>query len=158
MLELESTYLLLEDITPKLILLVIQTLLLSIQSAQDEIETNIDLLNAYITQDVAAIDVELTAGRFVTSWGESTFIPIGMNGLTTNALDLTALRVPGSSIKEALIPTEQITLSGYMDNGWSYEAYYQFGESHVELEEDGQFFGNDAVNGTHVILAVVSFC
>ena len=119
--------------------------------AQDEIETNIDLLNAYITQDVAAIDAELTAGRFVTSWGESTFIPIGMNGLTTNALDLTALRVPGSSIKEALMPTEQITLSGYMDNGWSYEAYYQFGESHVELEEDGQFFGSDAVNGTHVI-------
>ena len=119
--------------------------------AQDEIETNIDLLNAYITQDVAALDAEITAGRFVTNWGESTFIPIGMNGLTTNALDLTSLRVPGSSIKEALIPTEQITLSGYLDSGWSYEAYYQFGESHVELEEDGQFFGSDAVNGTHVI-------
>ena len=119
--------------------------------AQDEIETNLDILNAYITQDVAAIDAEVTAGRFVTSWGESTFIPIGMNGLTTNALDLTALRVPGSSIKEALVPTEQITLSGYLDGGWSYEAYYQFGESHIELEEDGQFFGSDAVNGTHVI-------
>ena len=119
--------------------------------AQDEIETNLDILNAYITQDVAAIDAEVTAGRFVTSWGESTFIPIGMNGLTTNALDLTSLRVPGSSIKEALVPTEQITLSGYLDNGWSYEAYYQFGESHIELEEDGQFFGSDAVSGTHVI-------
>ena len=47
--------------------------------AQDEIETNLDILNAYITQDVAAIDAEVTAGRFVTSWGESTFIPIGMN-------------------------------------------------------------------------------
>ena len=76
---------------------------------QDEIESDLTLLNAYVTKDLN-MDHSVTIGRFVTSWGESTFIPIGMNGLTTNAVDLSKLRNPGSSIKEALIPTEQITL------------------------------------------------
>ena len=52
----------------------------------DDIESNINLLNAYATYDYE--DVSVTAGRYVTNWGESTFIPVGMNGLTTNALDL----------------------------------------------------------------------
>ena len=72
--------------------------------ALDEIETNLELLDAYITTDIAAMDATLNVGQFVTNWGESTFIPIGMNGLTTNAIDLTKLRVPGSSIREALVP------------------------------------------------------
>ena len=41
----------------------------------------------------------ITNWSFVTSWGEATFIPIGVNGLVTNSLDLSKLRAPGSSIK-----------------------------------------------------------
>ena len=52
----------------------------------------------------------------VTSWGEATFIPVGANGLVTNALDLSALRAPGASIRDALLPTEQITLHGSLDD------------------------------------------
>ena len=58
---------------------------------QDEIETDLRLLNAYVAKDLN-MDHSVTIGRFVTSWGESTFIPIGMNGLTTNAINLTSLR------------------------------------------------------------------
>ena len=114
---------------------------------KDEIETNIDLLDAYITTDIESMDATLTAGQFVTNWGESTFIPIGMNGLVTNAVDLTKLRVPGASIKEALTPTPQLTLSGYLDGGWSYEAYYQIGESHVNFDTAGTYFGNEVISG-----------
>ena len=119
----------------------------------DNIETDINLLNAYIT--TTAGDVDITAGRFVTNWGEATFIPVGMNGLTTNALDLVALRVPGASIKEALLPTEQITISGFMNDGWSYEAYYQIGESHVEIDEAGTFYGSEVAseNGNRLIFS-----
>ena len=53
--------------------------------------------------------LSLTAGSHVTNWGESTFIPVGANGFNTNALRFTALRVPGASIRDALLPTEQIT-------------------------------------------------
>ena len=61
---------------------------------QDDIESNLTLLNAYVSKDLN-MDHSVTIGRFVTSWGESTFIPIGMNGLTTNAVDLSKLRNPG---------------------------------------------------------------
>jgi hypothetical protein len=119
---------------------------------QDEIETNLTLLNAYVTKDLN-MDHSVSVGRFVTSWGESTFIPIGMNGLTTNAVDLSKLRNPGASIKEALIPTEQITLEGFLSDGWSYEAYMQFNEAHVELDEEGQFFGSDVAAGDRLIIS-----
>jgi hypothetical protein len=119
---------------------------------QKEIESDLTLLNAYVSKDLN-MDHSVTIGRFVTSWGESTFIPIGMNGLTTNAVDLSKLRNPGASIKEALIPTEQITLEGFLSDGWSYEAYLQLNESHVEFEEAGQFFGNEVVSGDRLIIA-----
>ena len=119
---------------------------------QDEIESSLTLLNAYVTKDLN-MDHSVTVGRFVTSWGESTFIPIGMNGLTTNAVDLSKLRNPGASIKEALIPTEQITFNGFLSDGWSYEAYLQFNEAHVELDEKGQLFGSDVAAGDRLIIS-----
>jgi hypothetical protein len=119
---------------------------------EDNIESNLTLLNAYVTKDLN-MDHSVTIGRFVTSWGESTFIPIGMNGLTTNAVDLSKLRNPGASIKEALIPTEQITLEGFLSDGWSYEAYLQLNESHVEFDESGQFFGNEVVSGDRLVVS-----
>ena len=119
---------------------------------QADIESNLTLLNAYVTKDLN-MDHAVTVGRFVTSWGESTFIPIGMNGLTTNAVDLSKLRNPGASIKEALIPTEQITLEGFLSDGWSYEAYLQMNEAHVNLDEAGQFFGNEVASGDRLVVS-----
>jgi len=119
--------------------------------ALDDIETNVDLLDLYITADIAEIDASLNVGRYVTNWGESTFIPVGMNGLTTNAIDLAKLRTPGSSIREALVPASQVTLSGYLDGGVSYEAYMQLGESHIEFDPNGTFFGNEVISGDRLL-------
>ena len=119
--------------------------------ALDDIETNIDVLDLYITTDIAEMDATLNVGRYVTNWGESTFIPVGMNGLTTNAIDLAKLRTPGSSIREALVPASQVTLSGYLNGGVSYEAYYQIGESHVEFDPNGTFFGNEVISGDRLL-------
>ena len=120
-------------------------------SALDDIETNIDVLDLYLTAEIAEIDASVNIGRYVTNWGESTFIPVGMNGLTTNAIDLAKLRTPGSSIREALVPANQITLSGYLDGGFSYEAYMQIGESHIEFDPNGTFFGNEVISGDRLM-------
>ena len=56
-----------------------------------------------------------------------------MNGLVTNAVDLSALRAPGASIRDALLPTEQLTLT-FGAGDWTIEAYTQFSESHVEID------------------------
>ena len=86
-------------------------------NALDSQEQDLTLLNAYITTEFDAGDnfIDATIGRSVVSWGEATFIPITANGLVTGALDLTKLRAPGASIKEALLPVEQIVLSTNID-------------------------------------------
>ena len=117
-------------------------------SAKDELESDLEILDAYVStsldlgNDFGYLDV--TAGRFVTSWGEATFIPVGLNGLTTNALDLTKLRAPGASIRDALMPTEQISLS-FSAGNVGFEVYTQFSAESVELDPKGSFFGNDVV-------------
>jgi len=113
--------------------------------AEDEFEQSFDLLDAYVTTSYDTQDsyVDLTVGRFVTSWGESTFIPVGMNGLVTNALDLAKLRAPGSGIKEALMPTEQVTFATGLGDGSSIEAYYQFSHERVGIDVAGSYFGSE---------------
>jgi len=109
-------------------------------------EQDLTLLNAYVTTDFEVGDnfVDVTLGRSVVSWGEATFIPITANGLVTGALDITKLRAPGSSIKEALMPVEQIVLSTNVD-GIGIEAYYQTQSDMVNLDVAGSFFGSEVV-------------
>jgi hypothetical protein len=111
-------------------------------------ERGLSLLDAYITTETQLPSgeyIDWTIGRQVTNWGEATFIPVGMNGLTTNSLDLSKLRRPGSSIREALMPTEQITMSTYLGEGINLEAFYQFSDEAVQLDAAGSFFGNEVV-------------
>ena len=115
--------------------------------AEDDFEQDITLYDAYITGSAESPDgnfVDYQVGRFATNWGEATFIPVGANGLVTNALDLSKLRGPGASIREALMPTEQVTLSTQVD-GVSLEAYYQFGAEQVQVDPSGTYFGSDIV-------------
>jgi len=115
-------------------------------NAQHSLEQDLTLLNAYITTDFEVGDnfIDATIGRSVISWGEATFIPVTANALVTGSLDLTKLRAPGSSIKEALLPTEQIVLGTNID-GIGIEAYYQFQADQVELDVAGSFFGSEVV-------------
>ena len=115
-------------------------------NAQHSLEQDLTLLNAYITTDFEVGDnfIDATIGRSVISWGEATFIPVTANALVTGSLDLTKLRAPGSSIKEALLPTEQIVLGTNID-GIGIEAYYQFQADQVELDVAGSFFGSEIV-------------
>ena len=129
--------------------------------ASDELESDISILDAYITTSFDAGGgmgfVDVTAGNFVTSWGEATFIPVGLNGFVTNALDLTKLRAPGASIRDSLMPTEQISVAfGAGDIG--IEAYAQFDSERVVLDPKGSFFGSDvAGTGGDRILASGAF-
>jgi hypothetical protein len=123
--------------------------------AENQLDHDFKILNAYVTQsyDTENSYVDVTAGRFVTSWGEATFIPVGMNGLVTNALDLTKLRAPGASIKEALVPTEQISLNFGLGNGMGLEVYTQFSADQVVIDPRGSYFGSDLMTGSQMIQA-----
>jgi len=113
--------------------------------AEDAFQSDFTLLDAYITEsyEVGNTFVDLQVGRFVTSWGEATFLPIGMNGLVTNSLDLSKLRSPGSGVKEALMPTETLSVAFGLEDGSGFEVYYQHGSDRVGLDASGTYFGSE---------------
>ena len=122
---------------------------------KSELESDLQIVDAYVAGSTDFNDnyLDYQIGRFVTSWGEATFLPIGMNGLVTNAVDLTKLRAPGASIRDALLPTEQISLSTQLGNG-SFEAYYQLGAEKIKTDPMGAFYGSEVLGtGGDKILA-----
>ena len=62
-------------------------------------------------------------GNQVVNWGESLFIPGGIN--STNAMDLMRLAQPGTQLKEAVLPAPMVSLATGLAEGWSTEAYVQ---------------------------------
>ncbi len=124
--------------------------------AKEAFESDVSLLDFYIsgTEYFGDNYVDYTLGRFVTSWGESTFIPVGMNGLVTNPLDLTKLQSPSAGIKEALMPTETFSIATGLPDGSSLEAYYQFSHDTIQLGASGSFFGSETFGpGKHGLIA-----
>jgi hypothetical protein len=117
------------------------------KNAESELTRGFDVLNAYVygSSDFDNTYVDWTIGRQVTNWGEATFIPIGMNGFTTNALDLTKLRGPGSTIREALIPNNQITVSTPLSNGMNVEAFVQLEHRPINFDPAGSFYGSEII-------------
>ena len=124
--------------------------------AKDAFEDDVSLLDFYISgsEDFGDNYLDFTLGRFVTSWGESTFIPVGMNGFVTNALDISKLTSPSAGIKEALMPAETISLSTGLPDGSNLELYYQFKHEGLKLPASGSFFGSETFGpGARALLA-----
>jgi hypothetical protein len=97
-------------------------------------------------------------GSQVVSWGESTFIQGGIN--TINHFDVSALRVPGSELKEGFMPQEMAFLSLGLTDNTSLEALYIVDWDDTEPEPVGSYFStNDFVpdGGEKVILGFGGF-
>jgi hypothetical protein len=59
----------------------------------------------------------------VISWGESLFLPGGIN--STNAMDVMRLSQPGTQLKEVFLPAPIISVASGLGNGLSAEMYTQ---------------------------------
>ena len=72
--------------------------------AQKVVGSGAELLDAYVytNETIGGMPTTFRLGRQVLSWGESTFIPNGVNSI--NPIDVAKLRTPGSELKEALRP------------------------------------------------------
>jgi hypothetical protein len=62
-------------------------------------------------------------GNQVVSWGESLFIPGGIN--QTNAVDINRLSQPGTQLKEAVLPAPIASFATGLGHGVNMEAYVQ---------------------------------
>src|SRR6185312_8261590 len=112
----------------------------------------------YLRFDLGSMPSELRLGRQVVSWGESTFIQNGLNEV--NHYDVSALRVPGSELKEALLPDEMAVFNIRFNQTVSAQFLYLFQWHETKPEPDGSYFSTNDFGtpaGSKVLLGFGEF-
>lgn len=106
------------------------------------------LLDAYIygnfTLNNGMNPLTVRLGQQVLSWGESTFIPHGIN---ITPVDVAILRAPGSDLKEAFIPVGMLTMSLGITENFSTEIFYQYDWENSYLPTPGSYFSTNDFAG-----------
>ncbi len=82
--------------------------------------------------------LRIRAGNQVISWGESLFIPGGIN--VTNAVDIMRLSQPGTQLKEAILPAPIISAAAGLGHGLNAEAYVQLGWNANYMPPTGSYW------------------
>lgn len=131
------------------------------ESGRDLAGTYTRLLDAFVygRWDLSGHELEVRAGRQVVNWGESTFIQGGINN-AINHFDVSALRVPGSELREAYLPQEMVKGSFALSENVTAEAIVLFDWNRTEPEPVGTYFAaNDFVprGGQQVFLGFGAF-
>ena len=125
-------------------------------AAKDRVARNLELLDAYVTGtfDVGDSIVDARLGRHVLNWGESTFIPNGINAI--NPFDVSKLRLPGSELREALLPVGLASISVAPTDTLSVEGFYQLDWEETEIDAVGSYFSVTDYAGPGARKAVIS--
>jgi hypothetical protein len=115
--------------------------------AKQQVGADAVLLDNYVTGkfELGSTPVTLRLGRQVISWGESTFIPNGINVI--NPVDVARLRAPGSELREALLPVYAWDTSVALTDKLSVEAVWLLEFRHTEIDPDGTYFSTNDFAG-----------
>ena len=110
--------------------------------AKERVGRDFELLDAYVigTFDAGDSIVDLRLGKQVLNWGESTFIPNGINAI--NHFDVSKLRLPGSELREALLPVALASVAVAPTDTVSVEGFYQFDWEETEIDPVGSYFSS----------------
>ena len=100
-------------------------------------------------------NLRVRAGRQVISWGESTFIPNGINVI--NPVDVSKLRVPGSELKEGFIPTTGVWASQEITKSVTLEGFVLTNFDKVKLDPRGAYFSNNDTISDDADRVIVTF-
>ena len=125
--------------------------------AKDYIGSYVRLLDTfgYWRFNLGSMPSELRAGRQVVDWGESTFIPGGLNQV--DYFDTTALQVPGSELKQALLPDESVVFNTQLTKNLSTQLLYLFDWHEDIIEPDGAYFSTNNIAGPGGNRAILGF-
>src|SRR5450830_1242934 len=95
-------------------------------AASNQVVRDAQLLDLWIQKDFRIGDerAHVRFGNQVINWGESYFAAGGINA--TNSLDIQKLLIPGTQLKQALLPAPMISFASSMPDGFSTEDYLQF--------------------------------
>lgn len=115
-------------------------------AAKSEVGKDLRLLDAFVWGDfnVGDMPAQIRVGEQVVSWGESTFIQNGINVI--NPVNVSAIRLPGSELREALLPEGMIWGTIGLTDNTSLEGFYLYDWDKTEIDPSGSYWStNDFV-------------
>ncbi len=126
---------------------------------------NAQILDAYVygNWDIADLPVTARLGNQVFNWGEGLFYRGGIN--TTNPVDAAKFRLPGSELKEVLVPVEALSFNVGLTDNLSMETFYQFNWKESAIDPVGTYFsetdlfadgGNTAYNSSGALAGLLT--
>ncbi len=126
-------------------------------TGQDRLGSDVVGLDGFVSAAFApgGRNLNIRIGRQVISWGESTFIPNGIN--VVNPVDLSKLRIPGSELKEAFIPTAGIWASQELTQSATLEGFYLTNFDKIRLDPRGSYFSTNDAASDDADRLIVSF-
>ncbi len=124
--------------------------------AKELVGQDFEVLDAYVagTFDIGDQIVDARLGRHVLNWGESTFIPNGVNAV--NHFDVSKLRQPGSELREALLPVGLASFSVSPTDDLAVEAFYQLEWEETRIDPVGSYFSSTDYAGPGAREAVIT--
>ena len=124
--------------------------------AKELVGQDVMLLDAYLSGafDAGNVAIDLRLGRHVLNWGESTFIQNGINAI--NPFDVSKLRLPGSELREGLLPVPMISASVALSDALSVEGFYQLDWVKTLIDPVGSYFSVTDYVGPGAEKAVVA--
>ncbi len=102
-----------------------------------------ELLDAFVYHNFQIADEpgSVRLGKQVVNWGESTFIQGGLN--VVNPTNLSAIRRPGSEVKDALVPVNLFYVTQNLTENLSADFFYQLDWEQTNLDNCGTFFSSN---------------
>lgn len=115
--------------------------------ARKDLRFKARLLDLWVSKtfDTGTNTVRVRVGNQVINWGESLFLPGGIN--STNALDAMRLSQPGTQLKEAVLPAPMVSVASGMGGGVNIEGYVQAGWNKTYLPPVGSYWSTSHVIG-----------
>jgi hypothetical protein len=113
--------------------------------ARDDLRFKARLLDLWVSKSfqLGEQQARVRVGNQVVSWGESLFLPGGIN--STNAMDIMRLSQPGTQLKEVFLPAPMISFASGLGHGLNVEAYIQTNWNKSYLPPTGSYWS--VVNG-----------
>jgi len=116
--------------------------------AQDRSGRDFRLLDLYAgwERDIGGGWIDARVGNMVLNWGESTFIPNGINSM--NPFDIAKLRTAGAAVKDALTAVPRATVTVGTGQRLSFQGYYELDWTRTYVDPSGTYFFHQRLCGS----------
>ncbi|WP_133645482.1 DUF1302 domain-containing protein [Paraburkholderia flava] len=116
-------------------------------TASAQVVYNAQLLDLWAQKDftIGGQVAHVRFGNQVINWGESIYAMGGINA--TNSIDIQKLLIPGSQLKQALLPAPMLSFAADLSHGFSVENYYQFQWNGNRYPPVGSFWSTTNILG-----------